>query len=182
MRKAVSEGEFVELLGSVERYAHRWEHQPHYDEPGEREQFDAFRAGSPIHPPADLPWVAMVRGLVASGRELVRVRVQEEPPTEYQRWLHWSAEVWNVPVAGERIRVMPRSRARCLEPLMSDRLTDWWLLDGRQLVLLTFDRRGRRLTTELCDDRLPVLRARAWWGLALQHSTPVPPQGVLTNS
>jgi hypothetical protein len=110
---------------------------------------------------------------------LTRIRVQEEPPTEYQRWLEWYSLHCNIPLAREQIRVMPRSRARWIEWLLSARNRDWWLLDQDRLILLTFDADGKRLSAELSDDRLSVARARATWDLAVRWSTPLGPNGAI---
>jgi hypothetical protein len=179
-RLLTDEAELIALIGAVKRSAHRWEHQPFYDEPGEAEMIDEWEAGGPGVPPFDGHiWVNQLDEMQARGAELVRVRVQDHPLPRYQRWLDHIATTWSIP-AGEQIRVMPRSRANLIRPLLSGRHQDWWLLDNERIVILNVDDRGRRVSTELREGGLYVARARAWWDLAVRLSTPVPSGRVLT--
>jgi hypothetical protein len=170
--------ELVARIGAVRHSALRWECQPHYDEPSEVDEVRAWEDGNPIVP-VDDPWFGMVRGLTAAGRRVARVRVHEEPPTSYQQWLDWLATVGSKP-AGEEVRVI--SRARALEVGLPASRSDWWLLDGRQLIVMTFNPDGRLTSTVSTRSPLRVLRARAQWDLAVRHSTPLSlqDQGVLT--
>jgi hypothetical protein len=177
--RPIDDGELIDAIGSVERYAFRWEHQRFYDEPGEAELLAEWKAGGPGHPGHDHVWVDMLAELRDRGAQLVRVRVQDDPLPEYQAWLAGTAVTWNI-AAGEHIRVMPRSRARWITPLLSPRGHDWWLLDGRRIVLMKVDDAGRRVSTELHDGGPAVVWARAWRDVAFRLSTPAPNRGVLT--
>jgi hypothetical protein len=179
--RPITDAEMTDLIGSATT-AYRWEHQPVYIEPGEPELMKQWIDGAGVVPPMDHPWVQMVQDMTTRGGELVRVRVQDDPPVPYQQWIAWVAEQWNVP-AGEQIRTMSRARANLVGPFLSARRQDWWLLDGRHLIVLTFDRGHQRVATELVKGGAAVLRARAGWDLAVHLSTPTEPRpGVLTTT
>lgn len=155
-----------------EHTAFRLETRPSYLVDYEQPSVANFLAGEP-RPVTEIPqyaaWLALVRGIVSQGRHVVRVRVFEEPPTDYQRWVQWAGR-WNVE-AGEHIRYMPRSRAAAVGlPLV-----DWWLFDSDLLALTHVDEDGRPVRNEIIDDPGIVARYSEWRDLAVRHSTPDQP-------
>jgi hypothetical protein len=177
----ITDNEMTAAFAAANDSVLRWEHQRVYTgEEGEDDLIATWRAGTPELPPLDVPWLNMLRELEAKGAHLARVRVQDDPPNEYQRWLAYLATNWNIP-GGEQIRVMSRRAARPLEWL-SGRHIDWWLIDRKRVVVMHFDRDGHRLVNELTDDPWVVLRARLTWDLAVRFSTPAQPSGVLTTT
>jgi len=170
----ITDDELFDTIAGAQRSVRRWEHQVAYDEPGEAEMMAEWRAGGAGHPPADHPWVDVLARFRAIGCPLIRVRVQDDPITEYQAFLAHVAEQWNVPV-GEEVRVMTRRRANLIGPLLSAPRRDWWLIDGRRLIVLAFDHGGHRVATDLHDGGLAAARARAGWGLAVRVSSPALP-------
>jgi hypothetical protein len=107
---------------------------------------------------------------VRLGRRLERVRVHDNPPTDYQRWERWAGR-WNIE-AGELIRYMERATAHDVGLLPAAGDTDWWLLDDSNVILMRFDKAGNRIHTELTDDPRIVAQASKWWDLAVRHSVP----------
>lgn len=167
--------EFADLFATVRRRAFRLELQPVYREPHEADSVAAFLAGTPTDPftiPGARWWFDLVSALIASGGRMERVRVQEDPPTDYQRWERWLDDEFSTP-AGEIIRYMTRRRAHDIGLLPDAGKVDWWLLDDRHLIQMHFDNDGNRLRTELVEDPVAVAQAKSWWNLAVQHSAPL---------
>jgi hypothetical protein len=98
-----------------------------------------------------------------------RVRVQEDPPTGYQRFERW-LDQWNIP-AGETMRYMTRQRAHEVGLLPAAGHDDWWLLDSDRLIVMRFAPGGRRVANELVTDPETVLQACKWRDLAVHHAT-----------
>jgi hypothetical protein len=116
MRRTLTDGdfsgEFWQQLAGYRHTAWRWESQPIYTIGAEAENVGAFLAEAPADPMADpylAPWMHQVAEQVATGRLIGRVRVLEEPPTDYQRWELW-LDRWNTD-AGERIDYLTRAQA-----------------------------------------------------------------------
>lgn len=175
MARPLNAQEFLDSLASVQHTAFRLELQPVYREPSESASVEAFlagRAGRPSDIPGAQDWYDLVAGLVASGGRIARVRVHEDPPTDYQRWERWLDENWNSP-AGEHIHYMTRRRAHEVGLLPTAGDVDWWLLDSHQLIQMHFDGHGNRVRTELTTDPVAVVQANLWRDLAVHHSAPL---------
>jgi hypothetical protein len=159
-----------ELLRSFRYQAFRFETQRTYALTYERADFGRFLAGSPV-PPPELdwwrPWLEEISRLTAEGRRVSRVRVLDEPPTDYQRWELWAAP-WHSR-AGERIAYMSRNRAREIG-LPLDR--DWWLLDNDRLIIMRFTDTGEIASRRLVTDPATILPYREWRDLAVLKATP----------
>jgi hypothetical protein len=164
MRRTLTDGdfgtEFWQQLATYRRSAWRWENQPVYEITDERASVDAFLAGHPADPMDDPylgAWMRQVAEQTAAGKVIGRVRVLEEPPTDYQRWERW-LDRWNTG-AGERIDYLTRSQAGTLgvPPFGS---CDWWLFDDQRLMLMYFDHAGVRVGVELTDDPRDVAAGR----------------------
>ncbi|MEU8006279.1 DUF6879 family protein [Catellatospora sp. NPDC049111] len=175
MTVPLTAAEFAAVFSRFHTSAFRLELQQAYLEPSEAATFARWQAGDP-QPPIEVPdladWYNQIQVHTAAGRTVERVRVQEDPPTDYQRWERWIG-AWNT-AAGESIRYLTRTRAHevGLLPAAGDR--DWWLFDDAWLVVMTFDTDGRRLTSEIVADSDTVAQARAWRDLAVHHSIPHP--------
>lgn len=172
MRRPVSEEEFGDFLATFEHTAFRLELQRHYQESDEDESLRMYLAGEDQDPATDpdfAAWLNLIASLVANGKRVERVRVQEDPPTDYQRWERWIG-AWNIR-AGEQMRYMTRDRAHEIGLLPAAGHTDWWLLDSSRLLTLTFDDEGTKLGSELITDPEIVVQACAWRDLAVHHST-----------
>ncbi|GAA4701514.1 DUF6879 family protein [Phytohabitans rumicis] len=163
-----------EDFNSLFRYftdtAFRLEVQPVYTVTDERESFEEFLVGEP-RPVTEFPfyaaWLDQIRTVTSQGRRVERVRVLEEPPTDYQRWEMWSGQ-YNIE-AGEAIHYLTRSRAIEIDLPVQD---DWWLFDGQRLALMRFTPDGEPLGGEIISEAETVAQHCLWWDLAVQHSTP----------
>ena len=153
--------------------AFRLEVQPVYTVSDERESFDEFLAGEP-RPVTEFDfyaaWLDKIRAVTSQGRKVRRVRVLEEPPTDYQRWEMWSGQ-YNI-AAGEGIRYITRSRALQVGLPVVD---DWWLFDSRHLAVMRFGEHGEPLGGDIISDPSVVAQHCGWWDLAVQHSDPAQP-------
>lgn len=171
MQRRVSNEEFGELLRTFDHTAFRLELQPSYAEPEEQETLARFVEGHPQNPtevPGLAAWFSQIAQLVAEGKRVERVRVQNEPPTAYQQWERWAGQ-WNIEV-GEVMRYMNHSTAQRIGLLPAVGSDDWWLLDSRWLLIMRFDTVGQRTENMLTDDPEQVVQACAWRDLAVHHA------------
>lgn len=169
MRKTITDEEFWRQLAGYERSAWRFEQQPMYHVGYERRQFDDFLAGHPEPPTKNRElgaWMAQVARQTSEGKTVGRVRVVDDPITDYQRWLRW-VDRWNRE-AGETIDYLSRRHARevGLIPAVGDQ--DWWLFDDRRLMLMHFDDIGRSVRVELLEDEPEIVKAREFRDLAIR--------------
>ncbi len=160
--------EFGRLLGGVERTAFRLEQQPAYAMDYEAAHFAAFLAGS-RRPPTEVPelaaWYDQISDLTGRGRRFERVRIHQDPPTDYQVWVRWIGR-WNEE-AGEMLHYVTPQRAVATGLLPDVGPDDWWLLDDAVLVRMRYDQPGIA-TLFLATDEEEVAEARRWREIALR--------------
>lgn len=161
-----------DLLRSFKQSAFRFEARRAYALTYERADFEKFLAGSPV-PPPELdwwrPWLDKIATLTAEGKQVSRVRVLDEPPTDYQRWEMWAAP-WHSQ-AGERIGYVPRAAAaRAMLPLWLGQ--DWWLLDDKRVICMSFTETGEIENRKITTDPGTVARFCKWRDLAVRIATP----------
>lgn len=170
MEASIGEDEFDDLLATFERTAFRLETRDMYALGYERRDFDQFLAGTPT-PPPDLdwwrPWLDQITRQVREGKQVTRVRVLAEPPSDYQCWELWAAP-WHA-AAGEQIGYLPRSRAGAIG-LPIDH--DWWLLDDTRLIIMHFTDDGQIAGKTLTDEPRAVGPYRTWRDTAVRNATP----------
>ena len=158
-----------DLLRSFRRSAFRLETRPVYALTYERADFGQFLAGTPA-PPPELdwwrPWLEEIAQLTAEGKTVSRVRVVDEPPTDYQRWEMWAAR-WHSR-AGERIGYMPRSQAVRIDLPQTH---DWWLLDDERVITMWFTSTGEVSDRQLRTEPDAVARFCAGRDLAVRNAT-----------
>jgi hypothetical protein len=175
----LAETEFLDAILSYEHTAFRLELQRSYAEPHEAPQFAAFLQGHP-QPELDDPdlreWYGSVAEHTARGARMTRVRVQEDPPTDYQRFER-HLDQWNI-AAGEVMRYMTRQRAHEVGLLPAAGTDDWWLIDSARLIVLRYEGDGHRVANELVTDPEQVLQACKWRDIAVHHSTEARLSGV----
>jgi hypothetical protein len=166
----ITEAEFDRLLATPARSAFRLETQPVYALGYERKDFDLFLAGTP-RSPGEIdwwqPWLEQVTRLTSRGVTFSRVRILDEPPSDYQRWEMWG-DPWHDAI-GERIDYMLRSTAI---PIGLPLDHDWWLLDDERLIDMRFDAEGEITGKTLSSDPDAIAQHREWRDLAIRHATP----------
>ena len=127
--------EFKVMFAAFQTEAFRFEAQPEYPLGPGQEDFNRFLAGTSA-PPTEYAWLASwfeeLAQLKREGKSICRVRVLDDPMTDYQRWMLWGAP-WMVR-AGEYITCMRRSAAR--QAGLPDH--DWWLFDDSWVVEMHF--------------------------------------------
>jgi hypothetical protein len=171
---------FNDLFRYFTATAFRLECQPVYAVTDEQESIREFLAGRP-RPVTEYAfyatWLEKIGAATAVGKRVERVRVLEEPPTDYQRWEMWSGR-YNI-AAGESIRYLSRSRALAVRLPVTD---DWWLFDSERLAVMRFSGSGEPLGGEIIADADVVAQHGVWWELAVQHSLPATSADNMTGS
>ncbi|MER5889544.1 DUF6879 family protein [Streptomyces sp. NPDC001941] len=151
---------------SFARDAWRFEAQPTYTMPGERESFARFLRGDDKPADHNARWHARVRGHLAAGKRIGRVRVVRRPLTDYQRYQF----AWGIPgnlVAGEDIRVLDVTGDDFGLPLSGQ---DWWMFDDARLVHLNYRPDGTQIDRETYEGDLGPYRE--WRRTALERAVP----------
>jgi hypothetical protein len=131
--------------------AWRWETRRAYGVAAESEALQAFLRGEDVAEPGR-PWLVLIRDLVKQRKTVGRVRLIDDPPTDYQRFL--LADVSDSVDAGEDIRYLQRVEAH-RQGLPE---YDYWIFDSRTVGIFQFDG-DRSLGMALTDDPAEVLRA-----------------------
>ncbi|MGW4425875.1 DUF6879 family protein [Streptosporangium sp. NPDC004631] len=167
--RPLTAAEFADAIQDFEHTAFRLELQRQYLEAEEADLFAAFLRGTP-YPPTTIyqAWYERVADHIRHGRRIERVRVQQDPPTDYQRFERW-LDRWNL-AAGETMRYLTWQQAHDVGLLPGAGSADWWLLDSARIVLMRFDADGHRIHNELVDDPKIVRQACVWRDLAVHHS------------
>lgn len=172
--------EFFPTLHSFQREAFRLELQDSYAVAEEDELYPAFVRGErPV--PTDLSpdladWFRRIAEHTRQGKRVERVRVQQDPPTQYQQFERW-LDRWNLE-AGEVMRYLTRQRAYEIGLLPAAGNTDWWLLDNERMILIHFDDEGHPVRYELSTDPVTVNLATELRNLAVRNSVRANPRGV----
>ena len=172
MRTPITDDQFGDLLRSFRRTAFYFEAQETYALDYEAADLERFRAGSPVPPPEVgwwRPWLDQIAELTRQGKQITRVRVTSEPPTDYQRWGFWALP-WHMR-AGEQISYISRNRADVIGlPLACHQ--DWWLLDDERVIQLHYSPDGRITGKVLVTEPVIVALHCAWRDLAVRNATP----------
>jgi hypothetical protein len=166
----ITAAEFAAQLRDFERAAFRLETRRYYALDYERHDFELFVAGRP-RPPEQLewwrPWLEQIARLTAEGKTISRVRIVDDPPTDYQRWEMWATDTHAA--AGERIAYLDRAAAISKGLPME---YDWWLLDEARLLIIRHNTAGEVVSRTLNTDPGDVARHCAWRDLAVSHAHP----------
>jgi hypothetical protein len=172
MTERLTPDDFNHLFGRFEQEAFRFEVQPVYLVAEERETFEEFLRGEP-RPITEFPfftsWLDQIKAATSEGRRVIRVRVLEDPPTDYQRWEVWAGQ-YNAAV-GEEIRYLARAKATAAGIPLTD---DWWLFDRRRLARMRFDADGTPLGGYIVSDPETITQHCKWRDLAVRLSAPAP--------
>jgi hypothetical protein len=158
MRTDLPDSEWNAMLENFETSAWRWEQQAVYLSDLATGWPDRWRTGD-LTPPTYIAEFSAdtLTAISASGRSRVRVRLVDDPPTWFQEWADWAADLNRA--AGEVIHRLPREQAQALD-LEGDPLTDWWLIDDRQVLLLRFAPDGELQQIDLDDAPETVTHCR----------------------
>ncbi|GAA1122213.1 DUF6879 family protein [Nocardiopsis composta] len=146
--------------------AWRLETRRAYGVASETADFQAWLRGEKTEPDLDRPWLATMRALKAAGKRVERVRIIDDPPTDYQRWI--LEDVTDNIDAGEDIRYLPRAE----QGRLPGPHTDFWLFDSARIGVFAFDG-DRSLGMELTEDPELVLRACQIRDAAWHYARPV---------
>lgn len=104
-------------------------------------------------------------GAAAEGKRFSRVRVVDQPVTDYQRWMIWTGR-WNIE-AGEQITYLTRDTAGQLAIPVTH---DWWLLDDEWLLMMRYTAAGEIDSKEMITEPGIVVRHREWRDLAVRNA------------
>lgn len=164
----LSDETFNALFMSAESSVLRLESRRHTDIPGEQAELRAFLAGElPEVRQWEHNWFTrMVSEHAAAGRPFRRVRVMDEPLTEYNRFMIYTGSR-NVAV-GEDIRYLSRATADALE--LPDH--DFWVYDSKRLAELRFTDSGRFIGQDLITNPSIVARHEEWIQRGFAAATP----------
>jgi hypothetical protein len=147
--------EFDALFDAFTTEVARLETLPAYAVGGaEQQRLAAFRGGHPrpLRSVRTDPWLArMAVSTVVAGKSWTRIRVVDDPMTDYQRYQ--LASYRESQAVGEQVRIAQRVA-------VGEVGTDFWLFDRRMVVLMHYDADGRVDRRELRDDRALVDRCR----------------------
>jgi len=147
----ISGEEFDALFDGFQSTAFRWESLPAYDVGGaEAERLAAWREGSPrpVQSVRTSPWLARIAATTTAGKRWARVRVVDEPPTDYQRFqlAHAYPEAQAV---GDEVRLIRRAD-------VDEDWSDFWLFDAGLstacAVEMVYDEAGHWLSADLSRD------------------------------
>lgn len=164
----LSDDAFNALFVSAEVSVLRLESRRHTDIPGERADLEAFLAGElPEVRQWEHNWFTrMVSSHAEAGRPFRRVRVMDDPLTDYNRFMIYTGSR-NVAV-GEDIRYLSRAAANALD--LPDH--DFWVFDSARLAELRFTDDGRFIGQDLITDPAIVARHEEWIQQGLAAATP----------
>lgn len=160
----VSGPEFGALFQRFEHTAFRLEPRRRYNVSDEEEPFRRFLAGE--DPGADWlqDWLDLMRKQTGQGKLVERVRIVDDPPSEYL-----SFEIAMTPHnldAGEDIRYLDRRRAA--EAGLPD--YDFWMFDSTMVARMEFDGNDVPLGARLITDPAEVVRHNYWRDVAWHHA------------
>lgn len=154
------------MFSTFKRMAFRLETRDFYAVFEEANAYRNFLAGEPYDLHWHQSWLAGIQDITTSGRQMQRVRLVSEPPTDYQRF-ELAVTPSNVE-AGEDIRVLPRSIASGIE--LPD--YDFWLFDDTRLGIMHFDHDGLFHGVEMIEEPTAVADHRQARQQALERAVP----------
>lgn len=155
---------FLDLFRQFEHTAFRLEVRRAYGVPEEDEGFQRFLAGRPVDLAWHEPWLKLMREQTGAGKRVDRVRVIDEPPSDYLRFSLHCTPYNNA--AGEDIRYLPRRAAH--EAELPD--YDYWLFDSRRVAYLRFAPQDRFLGVVLDDAPQAAVQHGYWRDTAWHYA------------
>lgn len=160
--------DFGDLFETFTATATRFEALPSYDVADyEGARLAAFLAGKPlpVRSVTTDPWLAQIAATATAGKAWSRVRVLDEPLTDYERF-----ELAVYPesqAVGENIRIVSRRDLPSEGP-------DFWLFDvglpTARVAVMRYDEVGRWLGVEVVEDGAELAEAARYLDELLQRS------------
>src|ERR1700722_5790041 len=113
------------------------------------------------------PWLDLMREQIAgAGKRVERVRVVDDPPSDYLRW-EWFLNRCNAD-AGEDIRYLSRESADALRlPAY-----DFWIFDSAAVAFMVFAKSGEFTGPVLVDDQVVARQHLAYRDAAWHAAVP----------
>ncbi|WP_214109983.1 DUF6879 family protein [Acrocarpospora catenulata] len=156
---------FVSLFSGFQHTAYRLEVRRMYGVASEDAPFQRFLTGADPGSEWLRPWLDLMSEQTATGKRVERVRVVDDPPSDFLRF-----EIANTRLnldAGEDIRYLLRDTAHELK--LPD--YDYWVFDSRLLVFLRFNESDDRfLGFESTEDPAEVVRHLQWRDATWHHA------------
>ena len=164
MPDLVSGDDFIDLFRRFDHTAFRLEVRRSYGIVEEDEPYQRFLAGEDPGLDWFQTWLTLMRQVTSAGKRVERVRLIDEPPSDYLRF-----ELWGTPYnldAGEDIRYLSHEAGEKLD-LPS---YDYWLFDNRLVARVEFAADDQFLGATLSDDPEDVLRHAHYRDAAWHHA------------
>ena len=161
----VSGAEFFALFQRFEHTAFRLEPRARYNVEDEAEPYARFLAGEDPGLDWMTEWLELMRHQTGQGKRVERVRVVDDPPSDYLRFMMWLHP--HNAAAGEDIRYLERTRA--VEVGLPD--YDYWLFDSRLVAKFEFTPDDVPLGVYLIDDPAEVVQHTYWRDVAWHYAT-----------
>lgn len=157
-----------ELFETFKASAWRLEVRPSYGITGvDDPSFLDFLAGKPQDLSWFTPWTDLMSLQIKErGKRVERVRVMDQPPSDYMRW-EYDLNRFNAE-AGEDIRYLPRDLARSIH--LPD--YDFWIFDNAAVAFMVFAESGEFLGPAVVEDANITRQHRAYQDAAWELATP----------
>lgn len=156
-----------ELFRTFKATAWRLEVRTSYGLLAEDQPFQDFLTGKTSDTSWFTPWLDLMREQIKQqGKRVERVRVIDQPPSEYLRW-EYHLNQFNHE-AGEGIRYLPRALADDLHlPAY-----DFWIFDSAAVAFMQFDEQGVFVSPVVVEDQAVTRQHLAYRETAWELATP----------
>lgn len=156
-----------ELFRTFAGTAWRLEVRTSYGLLAEDQPYQDFLAGKEPDLGWFTPWLDLMREQITRrGKRVERVRVIDQPPSDYLRWEYYLNR-WNAE-AGEDIRYLPREVASGLHlPAY-----DFWIFDGAAVAFMGFAESGELIGPVVVEDQAVTRQHLSYRDAAWQAATP----------
>lgn len=155
----------LQQFAECQRSAWRFECQQTYTMPREQDNLSRWRSGQPKPEGHNAEWHERVKGYLADGKTIGRVRVIRRPLSEYIRFqLDWAIP-GNIE-AGEDTRILEMTELELDLPAH-----DFWLFDDQLVVDMNFNPDGTLINLDQRENP-DLAMYRKWRDTALAHAVP----------
>lgn len=171
MGMPLTDAGFAELLAGFRESWFKFECQPAYTIGAEREALDRYLADGTVLPPGAFgwwqEWLDRMAEHASQGHVIHRVRVLDDPPTDYQRYL-LAIDHWHADAGDHAFYLLRRAAVRLGLPLDHD----WSLFDDTTVAVTRFSPAGEVASRELITEPVAVRRYRALRAVAFRCAVP----------